>query len=117
MRKAGDHAIGGDPVNTIAGIRAEMDKILEQVVWLLCPGLKDGTETLYELPAVQQRASQLLSIGCLIDHSDAAIVEAAIRWLQLAEALRQRNAGPVIPNGAATAAKPSPERPPAESLR
>jgi hypothetical protein len=103
MPKVRDDAASANRANTIIEIRAEMDAILDQVVWLLCPGLKDGTETLHERPAVQERAFQLLSIGSFIDHSDAAIVDAAIRWLQLAEALGRLNAQVAVPKGNARA--------------
>ena len=91
-----DHYDGDEP-REIANIQLEMDAIVEQVVWLLCPGLKDGTEKFTDFPTVQQRALHLLTQGNLIEDHRGEVVDAAIRWLQLAARLMRLGAAAPCP--------------------
>src|SRR5215469_16588636 len=86
-----------DETREIANIQLEMDAIVEQVVWLLCPGLKDGTEKFTDFPTVQQRALHLLTQGNLIEDHRGEVVDAAIRWLQLAARLMRLGAAAPCP--------------------
>jgi hypothetical protein len=87
----------GDESREVANIQLEMDAIVEQVVWLLCPGLKDGTEKFTDFPTVQQRALHLLAQGNLLEDHRGEVVDSAIRWLQLAARLMRLGAAAPCP--------------------